>query len=209
MKQGCTNILSPERLEALKDHGELVRSCRLCFPDGGNAPVADAVKGARAMLIGQAPGITEATTRAPFSGPAGKRLDGWLEIAGVSREELHFAAVARCFPGKAKGGGDKVPSRAMISNCRRHLEREFRLIEPEVVVLIGGLAVRELLGLKTLSEAIGKTYRRDGVIYVPLPHPSGASTWLNSPENKKRLEEALATLGELMTQMRLSGEYHP
>lgn len=151
------------------------------------------------MLVGQAPGIREVETRLPFTGPAGKRLDVWLRKAGVSRDELHFAAIARCFPGKAKGGGDKVPSRSMIENCRPHLIRDFKLVEPEVVILVGGLAIKEVLGVSKLSEAVGAIHRRDGIVYVPLPHPSGASTWLNSPDNKQRLEESLAMLGELMS----------
>lgn len=195
-----------KRLDILEKHREGVRSCERCFPEGGNAPVADVVKEkARAMLVGQAPGVREAVTRMPFTGPAGKRLDKWFEKAGISRDEVSFTAVARCFPGKAKGGGDKVPSRAMISNCRPFLEREFDLVEPEVVILVGGLAIKEVLGVQKLSEAVGKVYRRDGVVYVPLPHPSGASTWLNSPENKQRLEESLATLGELMLGTREEG----
>jgi len=187
--------------EALREaHRENIRSCRKCFPDGGNAPVADVVKpDARAMLVGQAPGVREVDTRMPFTGPAGKRLDMWLEKAGVSREEVHFAAIARCFPGKAKGGGDKVPSRRMIENCRPHLDRDFELVGPDVVVLVGGLAIKEVLGVGKLSEAVGTIHRRDGIVYVPLPHPSGASTWLNSPDTKARLEESLAMLGEIMS----------
>lgn len=194
-----------ERFETLEAHRETIRSCRLCFPDSGNSPVADVVKPrARAMLVGQAPGIREVHTRLPFTGPAGKRLDAWLEKAGVSRDEMHFAAVARRFPGKAKGGGDKTPSRAMIRNCRPRLARDFELLKPEVVMLVGGLAVKEVLGLKKLSEAVGAIHRRDGIVYVPLPHPSGASTWLNSPENKQKLGRSLERLGEIMSEARAS-----
>ncbi|MGI8651089.1 MAG: uracil-DNA glycosylase family protein [Rubrobacter sp.] len=187
----------------------MVRACSLCFPASDNAPVADEAKSPAevlAMLVGQAPGITEVTTRRPFTGPAGKRLDGWLAEASLSRDEIHFAAVARCFPGKAKGGGDKVPSRAMIRNCRPHLDRDFEVYGPKVVILIGGLAIKEVLGIKTLSEVAGRIIERDGVEYVPLPHPSGASTWLNSPENRARLGRSLSELKELMQNLRLARE---
>lgn len=196
--------------EAALAHREAVRGCSRCFPDRDNAPVADEAKDpqkTRAMLVGQAPGITEVTTRTPFTGPAGKRLTLWLKRAGVEREDLYFSAVARCFPGKAKGGGDKVPSRAMILNCRPHLEAEFALYRPEVVVLIGGLAIKEVLGIKTLAEAVRRgPIERDGVNYLPLPHPSGASTWLNDPANKARLEESLRSLGELMEGLKRENE---
>ena len=188
---------------ALEQHRELVRSCSRCFPSGGNTPVVDAPKDVGVLLVGQAPGLTEVSTRLPFTGPAGRRLEGWLAEAGVSRGEIYLSALARCFPGKARGGGDKVPSRAMLANCRPHLLREFELLRPEVVVPVGGLAIRELLGIGRLSEAVGETFRRDGVVYVPLPHPSGASTWLNVPENKGSLFRALAVLGELVAAGRI------
>lgn len=154
------------------------------------------------MLVGQAPGITEVTTRLPFTGPAGKRLSQWFERAGVERDEVYFSALARCFPGKAKGGGDKAPSRAMISNCRSHLEYEFERIRPRVVILVGGMAIKESLGAARISDVIGTTVWRDGVVYVPLPHPSGASTWLNSSENQRSLDRALALLGDLVGERR-------
>ncbi|QIN79210.1 uracil-DNA glycosylase [Rubrobacter marinus] len=162
----------------------------------------DLPKAVRAMLVAQAPGSTEVRTRLPFTGPAGRRLAGWFERAGVSREEIYLSAIARCFPGKAKGGGDLVPSRAMVRNCRPHLERELELLKPEVVVPVGGLAIKELLGIGRLSEAVGKAIVRGGVVYVPLPHPSGASTWLNRPENKERLAVALGLLGERIAALR-------
>jgi uracil-DNA glycosylase len=185
----------------LERHRELVLGCTRCFPDGDNAPVVDLPKRTRVLLVGQAPGITELTTRLPFTGPAGKRLAGWFERAGVGRDQVYFSALARCFPGKARGGGDKPPSRAMISNCREHLLREFELLRPEVVVPVGGLAIKELLGAKQLSGVVGRTFERDGVVYVPLPHPSGASAWLNAPENKERLERALGLLGEAVARV--------
>ena len=163
----------------------------------------DLSKRTRVLLVGQAPGATEVTRGLPFVGPAGRRLEGWFERVGISRQEIYLSALARCFPGKAKGGGDKVPTRAMISNCRPHLLREFELLGPRIVVPVGGLAIKELLGIGKLADAVGRAHRRDGIVYVPLPHPSGASTWLNAPENRERLWRSLAVLKEAMTR---SGE---
>jgi uracil-DNA glycosylase len=126
----------------------------------------------------------------------------WFEQAGVSRDAVYLSALCRCFPGKAKGSRDLAPSRAMIQNCRPHLLGEFDLLRPQVVVPVGGLAIKELLGMKRLSEAVGETFVRDGIVYVPLPHPSGASTWLNDAKNKERLTRALAALGEQASALR-------
>lgn len=187
-----------ESVRLFEEHRARVRGCGRCYPEGGNAPVVDRFKRTRVLLVAQAPGVTEARERLPFVGPAGRRLGGWFEGVGISREEIYLSALARCFPGKARGGGDKVPSRVMLSNCRVHLMREFELLRPRVVVPVGGLATKELLGIGKLSEAVGRSHGRDGVVYVPLPHPSGASTWLNAPENRERLWRSLAVLKELM-----------
>jgi uracil-DNA glycosylase len=195
----------------LEEHREQVRACSRCFPSGGNAPVVDLPKRTKVLLVGQAPGSTEVTTGLPFTGPAGKRLMRWFEQAGLLRNEVFLSALCRCFPGKAKGGGDLAPSRTMILNCRPHLLRELDLLRPQVVAPVGGLAIKELLGMKRLSEAVGETFVRDGIVYVPLPHPSGASTWLNDAKNKERLTRALAALGEqaiaLRPEQRDTGEF--
>jgi uracil-DNA glycosylase len=94
----------------------------------------------------------------------------------------------------------------MIRNCRPHLLREFELLRPRVVVPAGGLAIKELLDIARLSEAVGGTFERDGITYIPLPHPSGASTWLNAPENKERLTLALAALKEKAAAIRQDRE---
>jgi uracil-DNA glycosylase len=193
-------------VDVLEEHRDAVRACSRCFPSGDNAPVVDVPKRTGLLLVGQAPGSTEVTTRLPFTGPAGKRLMGWFERAGLSREDVYLSALCRCFPGKAKGGGDLAPSRTMMQNCRPHLLRELELLRPEVVALVGGLAIKELLGITRLSEAVGETVRRDGIVYVPLPHPSGASTWLNAPENKERLDRALATLKKQVAALKLHQE---
>ena len=193
-------------MELLEEHRNIVRACSLCFPSGDNAPVVDEPKQTGILLVGQAPGSTEVTTRLPFTGPAGRRLMGWFERAGLSRAEVYLSALCRCFPGKAKGGGDLTPSRTIINNCRPHLSRELELLRPKVVVPVGGLAIKELLGVTRLSEAVGETIRRSGLVFVPLPHPSGASTWLNVPENKERLARALAALKEQAAALRQDRE---
>lgn len=193
-------------MDLLEEHQDAVRACSRCFPSGDNAPVVDVPKRTGLLLVGQAPGSTEVTTRLPFTGPAGKRLMGWFERAGLSREDVYLSALCRCFPGKAKGGGDLAPSRTMMQNCRPHLLRELELLRPRVVAPVGGLAIKELLGITRLSEAVGETIRRDGIVYVPLPHPSGASTWLNAPENKKCLDRALAALKEQAAALRADRE---
>lgn len=192
------------KLRMLEEHRADVLACTRCRSEvpGGAAPVVDLPKEVKAMLVAQAPGSTEVVTRSPFTGPAGKRLMRWFERAGMSREEIYLSAIARCFPGKAKGGGDLVPSPAMIQNCRPHLEREIQLLKPRLLIPVGGLAIKELLGIGRLSDAVGEVFVSGGIEYVPLPHPSGASTWLNRPDNTRRLETALGLLRARMAALR-------
>ena len=75
--------------------------------------------------------------------------------------------------------------------CSRWVEHELRLLQPTLVVTVGGLALRQLLGIATLTDSIGKSYVHGEAMVVPLPHPSGASSWPNEPQNRARLGKAL------------------
>ncbi|HEX3686591.1 MAG TPA: hypothetical protein VHU60_03335, partial [Gaiellaceae bacterium] len=61
---------------------------------------------------------------------------------------------------------------------------------------VGGLAARRLLGLKSVTEAVGKRFEHDGTVAIPLPHPSGASGWLNDPANRRRVAAAAGLVRE-------------
>ena len=109
-----------------------------------------------------------------------------------------MTAVTKCYPGKhPKGKGDRKPSRAEQRLCRPFLDRELALVQPRVILAVGGLAIETLLGQKLrLDEAVGRMFEVDGRWIVPLPHPSGASLWPNRPENQMRLRQALMVLRE-------------
>lgn len=181
-------------------HLELLFSCRAC-PNVMGGPVTGAVHDARVMLVGQAPGPREHGEGRPFAYTAGKRLFQWLEqYAGISeaefRERVHIGAVIRCFPGRdPKAGGDRVPDLSEIANCAAHLDRELALLKPEVVIAVGTLASKQLLGISELAAVVGKVHRasRAGHSFdvIVLPHPSGRSTWTMKPDNRALLEKSL------------------
>src|SRR5579859_2290458 len=109
------------------------------------------------LLIGQAPGPREGAYGKPFAWTAGKTLFQWLHRATKADEEtirqsFYFAAVARCFPGKSKGGGDRRPDAKEIVRCRTYLEREVTVLEPKLVLAVGSLAVEQVLGEKVMLE---------------------------------------------------------
>lgn len=159
------------------------------------------VRGARVILVGQAPGPHEEKHSRPFAYTAGKRMFGWFaESLGVDEEtfrgRVHIAAVIRCFPGKdAKAGGDRVPDAGEIARCGEHLDREIAILAPKLVIAVGTLAATQLIGISQLKESVGRLHRakRAGRKFdvVVLPHPSGRSTWLNKPENAELLTRSL------------------
>jgi uracil-DNA glycosylase len=163
------------------------------------------------MLVGQAPGPTEATVRRPFQGRAGKTLFRWLARAGFSeadaREFFYIAAVTRCYPGPHPGGrGDRVPTPGERARCAPWLEAELALIRPPLVVTLGRLAADRFLTPAPLAALVG-TVRPAAVAgqpttILPLPHPSGASGWLNLPAHRALLDRALDLLGDHVRALR-------
>jgi uracil-DNA glycosylase len=185
-------------------HLEALFACRAC-PRVEGEPVTGAVPGARVMLIGQAPGPREVIDRRPFAWTAGKRLFSWFaEALGVGEDEfrrrVYIAAVIRCFPGRdPKVGGDRVPDAAEIANCATHLDREIALLRPGLLIAVGTLAAKQLLGRSELKDTVGTLHRvsRAGHEFdlVVLPHPSGRSTWTNQEANAALLRQSLALIG--------------
>src|SRR5581483_11606281 len=168
----------------------------------GSLPVIAPYGGQQAYLFGQAPGIVEGDERRPWRGRAGKTLRRWLDLdEDAFYATFYCAAVTRCYPGKAPSGrGDRTPTPKERALCAEWREHELRLLRPELVVTVGGLAARALLGRKSL-DCVGERCQLGGVPAIPLPHPSGASSWLNSPANRALLARALelvrAELGRL------------
>jgi uracil-DNA glycosylase len=162
-------------------------------------PVASPV-----MLIGQAPGVREGPAGKPFAWTAGKTMFGWFASLGLTedafRQRVYMAAVCRCFPGKAKGGGDRVPSTDEVARCSRHLAREIALLRPRLVIPVGKLAIAQFAPeADQLATIVGRRRRieRAGVEIdlIALPHPSGASTWHRMEPGKTLLAKALAEIG--------------
>ena len=161
-------------------------------------PVVSAPERPEALLVGQAPGIREAGSLLPFSGPAGRRLREWLAPAGLGedaefRRRLAIASVARCFPGRRASGGDLPPPPAMLDACLPWLWRELELLDPPLILTVGAMALAQVVPGACLDQAVGVTLRRpaDGRPVIALPHPSGASAWPHRPGNAAKLQRAI------------------
>jgi uracil-DNA glycosylase len=152
--------------------------------------------GQRAYMLGQAPGAVEAAERRPWRGRAGRTLRRWL---GMDEDEFYAsfycASVTRCYPGKAASGrGDRTPTPVEQELCAFWRDWELRLLRPGLIVPVGGLAIRHLLGATRLVDCVGRRFEWGGAAVVSLPHPSGASGWLNDQANRRLVERATALI---------------
>jgi uracil-DNA glycosylase len=189
---------------AIEKHLAAVRACRRC-PRMIPPPVVGRASDSRVMLIGQAPGDKEPKMGRPFAWTAGKTLFKWFDAAlgwteDEVRDRVYFAAVCRCFPGKRPEGGDRVPAPDEIANCSTWMEREFALLQPQLVLPVGKLAIGQFLGERPLIETIGKkftiAFRGHAADCIPLPHPSGASPWHRMEPGKTLLNKAFALVAK-------------
>lgn len=191
----------PCHIQTLRRHQGHLRQCRAC-PGMQSTPVTGKPNVSPVMLIGQAPGAKEAERDRPFTWTAGKTLFKWFDGIGIEetafRERVYMAAVCRCYPGKQNKGGDRVPNETEIANCAHWMQREFKLLEPQLVLPVGKLALAQFMAFKRLDEVIGTRQRitRFGheADLIPLPHPSGASTWHRTEPGKGLLLQALSLI---------------
>jgi len=214
-----------------------MRGCQRCLNDG-HAIIPGAVfsgdGSADVLLIGQAPGVTEVEAKRPFNASSGRRLFKWLGEAGWDetdfRAQQYMTAVTKCYPGKGSGGkGDRVPSKTEQALCRPFLNRELEVVQPRLIILVGGLAIKLLYPTKwKLTEVIGTAVyhssipenpfnwnagqllhklddvKKNGRYIIPLPHPSGASLWPNKAENKALIARAVEMLAVLRVNLMMS-----
>jgi uracil-DNA glycosylase len=160
----------------------------------------------------------EAAAGRPFSGRGGRQLFRWLAEAGLgakeeARESIYLTSITKCFPGPASSGsGDRRPSPAEVELCQGHLDSQLELLRPWLVLAVGQMAVERFLGSVPMHLTVGRLFSSGGVeveplavpaaaerpLVLPLPHPSGASRWLNSEENRALLARSLRALEALL-----------
>lgn len=192
--------MSSSELKAIQKN---ILECQLC-ENMQSAPVVGNPVMSKILLIGQAPGIKERDIRKPFAWTAGKTLFKWFSLIGIDeqtfREAVYMTAICRCFPGKkiVKGiakGGDRVPDKQEIQHCSKWLQKEVECLTPKLIIPVGKLAINQLTPVNKLDQVIGQQinvnfYGRPADI-IPLPHPSGASTWHQRDPGKSLLNQAL------------------
>lgn len=197
----------PVSLQTLKRHQARLRQCQRC-PQMFGPPVTGNAVISPVMLVGQAPGFKEIEVHRPFAWTAGKTLFKWFQQMGIEedafRHNIYMCAVCRCFPGKNtgsnSGGGDRVPDQDEIEHCHYWLERELKMLEPQLLIPVGKLAISRFMPVSRLVDVIGKKQQlsmpHGSVDCIPLPHPSGASTWHRMEPGKSLLNRALQLISQ-------------
>jgi uracil-DNA glycosylase len=190
------------RAAALAQLEARVRACRLCEEHGylqHARPLYHAVPDADIMLIGQAPGRLSSQRGRNFASPGGQALRAWLARIGLDDAafdgRIQLSALTRCFPGPSPSGtGDRRPSPQECALCRPYLDAELAILQPRLVLLVGKMAIDAFMpgaARRRMDELVGSVHQDGERLYVPLPHPSGVSRWLNAPANQALLEQAL------------------
>ena len=185
----------------IEQHQRRLKNCRRCVnmvpPVVIGQPVASKV-----LLVGQAPGDKEGLMGKPFAWTAGKTLFRWFASIGLQEEDfrqrVYMAAVCRCFPGKNPKGGDRVPSEEEIQNCSRWLDTEIEILRPQLIIPVGRLAIQQFMEVDRLVDVIGHEFELEEngevIDIIPLPHPSGASTWHRTEPGIGLLQGSLALI---------------
>ena len=204
MKKILSEKLAISQQKAIIGLQQRIRSCRLCEEHGFIPTAQPLVNGRpedRIMVVGQAPGHRSIANGRSFSGPGGTILQKWLEQAGFPPGYLHshvyLSSLTRCDPGRnPRGDGDRRPTPSEIALCKPFLAAELQILQPEVILLVGTMAIETFFGKVKLEEVIGTYLEREGKLFLPLPHPSGVSRWLNNPEHLKLHMQALEILAQ-------------
>ena len=184
--------------QKIKLHQQQLATCERC-PDMVPPSVVGGPVVSKVLLVGQAPGVKEPQLQRPFAWTAGKTLFKWFSAIGLEeeafRQNVYMSAVCRCFPGKYPKGGDRVPSKDEIQCCSQWLNAEIKILQPELIIPVGKLAIIQYMPCDKLIDVIGKLHSLDifgrKIDFIPLPHPSGASTWHRMEPGKTLLQDAL------------------
>jgi uracil-DNA glycosylase len=157
-------------VEAITALAAQIRVCTKCplHESRTLAVPGDGKVKARVMLIGEAPGKEEDESGHPFVGAAGRFLNKVLEGTEISREDLFITNTVKCRPPQ-----NRTPRKLEVETCTsNYLDHQIALINPELIMLLGTVAAKKVLGIKTINEARGRVIERDGRHYIVGYHPA-------------------------------------
>ena len=165
-----------ENWEELEESIIKCTKCKLC-ENRTNIVFGEGKKDTKIMFIGEGPGADEDKDGIPFVGKAGKLMDQALIGLGIKREELYITNIVKCRP-----PSNRNPEQDELEACLNYLRNQVILIKPQIIVLLGSIALKNILGNEySITSSRGKWIERKGIYYMPTWHPAA----LLRDENKK------------------------
>ena len=156
-----------ETWEELEKSIENCNKCKLC-KTRQNIVFGTGNKNAKLMLIGEGPGADEDRLGEPFVGRAGKLMDLAFEAIGLKREEVYIANIVKCRP-----PANRNPEDDEAMACMNYLRNQVILVKPEIIVLLGSVALKNILGKEYgITASRGKWIEKKGIKYMPTWHPA-------------------------------------
>ena len=162
--------------EELENCVKNCRKCRLC-EKRNNVVFGVGNKNADIMFIGEGPGADEDMQGEPFVGKAGKLMNMAFKMLGINREEVYIANIVKCRPPQ-----NRNPQDDEAEACLNYLRNQVILVKPKIIVLLGSVALKNILGKEyAITASRGKWVEKKGILYMPTWHPAA----LLRDENKK------------------------
>ena len=153
--------------EELEEVVKQCRKCRLC-ENRKNVVFGVGNREADIMFIGEGPGADEDAQGEPFVGKAGKLMNMAFDMLGIKREEVYIANIVKCRP-----PNNRNPQDDEAENCLDYLRNQVILVKPKIIVLLGSVALKNVLGKEYgITASRGKWIEKKGILYMPTWHPA-------------------------------------
>lgn len=153
--------------EQLEEQAKQCKKCRLC-KNRNNVVLGTGNKNTRLMFIGEGPGADEDIQGIPFVGKAGKLMNRAFEAIGLKREDVYIANIVKCRP-----PSNRNPEEDEANACLNYLRNQVILVKPQIIVLLGSVALKNILGKEYgITASRGKWVEKKGILYMPTWHPA-------------------------------------
>ena len=171
------------RATKLANLHQTIHECTLCplHKTRTHAVPGEGPLDARIFFIGEAPGAEEDKTGRPFVGRSGELLSSMIENIGLSRDEVFITSIL-----KSRPPSNRKPKNSEIEVCRPYVEQQIEIVNPRVIVLLGGVAISSMIGPWRVSEAHGRFYEANGRTFFMTYHPAAA---LRFPSIKEQMHK--------------------
>lgn len=147
-----------------------IQGCKRCklYSTRQNIVFGVGNKNAKIMFIGEGPGADEDRLAEPFVGRAGQLMNKAFQILGIKREDVYIANIVKCRPPK-----NRNPEEDECNECMDYLRNQVILVQPQIIVLLGSVALKHILGKEyRITAARGKWVEKKNIKYMPTWHPA-------------------------------------